>query len=119
MSFKHIFPWATHDFAFDKFLQMIRRTVKSRGKDKIIVLNSGIGTPFQKNGDMCMWESFIYSWAWKGRRATWDQVKAAAKANEWYTKAGRRILALSYLGNTEDSIKDDAFWAFTAARMSV
>lgn len=113
----HIFPWATHDFAFDKFLQMIAAVVKSYGHDRIVVLNSGIGTPFEKNGDMCMWESFVYSWAWKGRQASWEDVKAQAAANAWYTDAGRRILALSYLGNSDQLLKDDAFWAYTAARL--
>ena len=113
----HIFPWATNDFAFDKFLQMIAAVVKSYGPDRIVVLNSGIGTPFEKNGDMCMWESFIYSWAWKGRQASWEDVKASAAANAWYTDAGRRILALSYLGNTEQTVKDDAYWAYVAAHL--
>jgi hypothetical protein len=114
---EHLFPGATHDYAWDRMLQAIRALVKSYGDDKIVVLNSGIDTQFQKDGDCCMWESFIYSWAWEGRRHTWDAVKARAKRNEWYLEKGRRITALSTINRSRAESKDDAFWAFSAARL--
>ncbi len=114
---EHLFPNATHDYAWDRMLQSIRALVKSYGDDKIVILNSGIGTEFQKNGDACMWESFIYSWAWEGRRHTWQDVKKRAHENEWYLKAGRRITALSTINPSWEEAKDDAFWAFSAARL--
>ncbi|MGI6420503.1 MAG: hypothetical protein ACOX1P_33140 [Thermoguttaceae bacterium] len=58
-----------------------------------------------------MWESFIFSWAWEGRRHTWRDVKAKAKANQWYLEAGRRIVALASLDPRRHNIKDDSFWA--------
>ncbi len=115
---EHLFPDATHDYAFDRFLQAIRALVKSYGDDKIVILNSGIGTRFQKDGDCCEWESFIYSWAWEGRRHTWEDVKARAKDSERYIKAGRCITASSYLNRSRKEVKDDAFWVFSAARLS-
>ena len=114
---EHLFPDATHDYAWDKMLQAIRILVKSYGDDKIVILNSGMGTPFQKNGDCCMWESFIYSWAWEGRRHTWVDVKKRALDNEWFINAGRRITALSTINPSRKEAKDDAFWAFSAARL--
>jgi len=114
---EHLFPDASNNYAWDRFLQTIRSLVKSYGNDKIVVLNSGIGTEFQKNGDCCMWESFIYSWAWEGRRHTWEKIKARAKQNQWFLKAGRRITALSYLNRSRKEVKDDAYWAFSAARL--
>ncbi|MFC1563070.1 hypothetical protein ACFL4Z_03365, partial [candidate division KSB1 bacterium] len=114
---EHLFPDATHDYAFDRFLQAIYRLVKSYGNDKVVILNSGIDTRFQKDGDCCMWESFIYSWAWEGRRHTWEDVKARAKANEWFLKTGRRITALSTISRSRKEAKEDAFWAFSAARL--
>ena len=114
---EHLFPDATHDYAWDKMLQAIRILVKSYGEDKIVILNSGIGTPFQKNGDCCMWESFIYSWAWEGRRHTWADVKKRALDNEWFIDAGRRITALSTINPSRETAKNDAFWAFSAARL--
>lgn len=116
---EHIYPENTNDYAFDRFLESVYALVKGYGKDKIVVLNSGIDTQFQKNGDCCMWESFIYSWAWKGRRPedSWENIKAKAANNEWYTKSGRRITALSTITPTRAEAKDDAFWAFSAARL--
>lgn len=116
---EHLFPKATHDYAFDRFLATIRSLVKSYGNDKIVILNSGIGTEFQKDGDCCMMESFIYSWAWKGRnpKQNWTAIKKRAKENDWFVRAGRRLTALSYLDPSRKEVKDDAFWAFSAARL--
>lgn len=114
---EHLFPDATHSFAWERLLQTMRALVKSYGDDKIVVLNSGIGTPLQKHGDCCMWESFIYSWAWEGRRQTWQEVKKRAVDNAWFFNAGRRITALSFLTPKRAEAKDDAFWAFSAARL--
>jgi hypothetical protein len=114
---EHIYPAATHNFAFNRFLQSVRELVKSYGEDKIVLLNSGIGQEFQKNGDCCMWESFIYSWAWEGRRHTWEDVKKRAQGNAWYLNSGRRITALSTINSSNKDAKNDAFWAFSAARL--
>jgi len=114
---EHLFPNASHDYAWGRFLQAVRALVKSYGDDKIVVLNSGIGDPWQSVGDCCMWESFIFSWAWEGRRQTWSDVKARAKANEWYLNAGRRIVALAFLDPKRHDMKNDAFWAYACARL--
>ncbi len=114
---EHLFPDTTENYAWDRMLQTIRTLVKSYGEEKIVVLNSGIGTPLQKNGDCCMWESFIYSWAWEGRRHTWEDVKKRARDNDWFLNAGRRITALSFLNSSRKEVKEDAFWAFSAARL--
>ncbi len=114
---EHLFPDTTENYAWDRMLQTIRALVKSYGEDKIVVLNSGISTSLQKDGDCCMWESFIYSWASQGRRHTWEDVKKRARDNAWFLKAGRRITALSYLDTTRKEVKEDAFWAFSAARL--
>ena len=95
----------------------MRSLVKSYGDDKVVVLNSGIGDPWQSAGDCCMWESFIFSWAWEGRRQTWNDVKARARANQWYLDAGRRIVALAFLDPRRHDMKTDPFWAFACARL--
>jgi hypothetical protein len=114
---EHLFPNASQDYAWERLLQTIRALVKSYGDDKIVLLNSGIGTQFQKYGDCCEWESFIYSWAWEGRRQTWPDIKKRALENAWYLNAGRRITAKSFLSRSSKVVKDDAFWAFSAARL--
>jgi hypothetical protein len=114
---EHLFPDTTETYAWDRLLQTIRALVKSYGEDKIVLLNSGIGTSLQKDGDCCMWEDFIYSWIWEGRLDTWENVKKRAQDNAWYLNAGRRITALSFLNPKRKEVKDDAFWAFSVARL--
>ena len=115
---EHLFPDATHDYALDRMLQAIRVLVKSYGEDKIVILNSGIDTQFQKNGDCCMWENFYSSsYIPEEKASTWDDVKKRAKNNEWYFNAGRRITASSSLDPSRKGVKEDAFWAFSAARL--
>ncbi len=116
---EHLFPDTTHNYAFDRFLQTVRSLVKSYGDDKIIILNSGIGTEFQKDGDCNMMESFIYSWAWEGRnpKQNWEYIKNLIEKNKWYTDAGKKLTALSYLNPSRKEVKDDAFWAFSMARL--
>jgi len=112
-----LFPNASHDYAWGRFLEAVRDVVKSYGDDKVVVLNSSVGAPWQSVGDCCMWESFIFSWAWEGRRHTWSDVKAKAKANQWYLDAGRRIVALSFLDPKRHDMKNDTFWAYASARL--
>jgi len=114
---EHLFPNASHDYAWKRFLEAVRAVVKSYGEDKVVVLNSSIGDPWQSVGDCCMWESFIFSWAWEGRRHTWSDVKKKAQANQWFLDAGRRIVALSFLDPKRHDMKNDAFWAYACARL--
>jgi hypothetical protein len=67
-----------------------------------------------------MWESFIYSWAWEGRNKhhTWDRIKERSSDNRWYLESGRRITALSYLKPSSETAKEDAYWAFSAAKLA-
>jgi hypothetical protein len=115
---EHLFPNASGDYAWGRFLDAVRALVKSYGEDKIVILNSGIGDPWQSAGDCAMWESFIFSWAWEGRRHTWSDVKAKAEANRWYLDAGRQIVALAFLDPKRHEMKDDSFWAFACARLA-
>jgi hypothetical protein len=114
---EHIYPEETHNYAFGRFLESVRTLVKSYGKDKIVMLNSGIGEDFQKHSDVCMWESFIFARGTRRAQHTWDFIKERARQNEWYVKAGRRITALSTPDISREGIKEDIFWGFCAARL--
>lgn len=113
---EHLFPDATQDYADDQMLQAIRALVKSYGEDKIVILNIFTGTDprFMKSGDACMWEKFYNT---GGRQDTWEDVKKRAQTYEWYLDAGRKITASSSIGRSGGKAKDDAFWAFSAARL--
>jgi len=114
---EHIYPDETHNYAFTRFLESVRKLVKSYGNDKIVMLNSGIGEEFQKHGDVCMWESYIFARGTRRTQHSWEFIKERARQNEWYVKAGRRITALSTPDISQPGIKEDIFWGFCTARM--
>ena len=111
---KHLYPDQDHDYAFLKLLEKVRRTVRSYGPDKVVVVN---GATFSEHADAGMLESFIFSWAWPGRRYDWPEVKRGSKRWEALHRNGGRIFALSYLGRTEGSVVEDALFAYAAARL--
>ena len=115
----HIYPDKDHNYAFRQLLLQIRDLVKSYSKDNIVILNGAL-SPFADCGDGVMHESYLCSWAWKGRKRTWPELKELAQKYEPYLAAGGQVVALSYLGKktTKHTVKDDAYFCFAAARMS-
>jgi hypothetical protein len=111
---RHIYPGRSHDFAYDQLLKKVLRLVRSYGRDKIVVVNGHTRPAF---ADGAMLESFIYSWAWKGARKSWLQVKAEAASWRPYLARGGRLLALSYFGNTDRSPDEDGLFSFAAAML--
>lgn len=109
---RHIYPGKSHIYAYEKLLEKVRKIVRSYGSDKIVVVNGKwIGDP---RADGSMLESFMYSWISKGCLQDWNQVKAATRGSA-YLKNGGRFAALSYFGNTDRSVAEDAFYSFAAA----
>jgi len=112
---RHLYPDKSHDEAYRKLLEAVRKAVRSYGSDKVIVVN---GMDFADLADAGMIESYIYSWAWKGKSMTWDQLKKTADKWRPYIKRGGKVLALSYIGNTDRSPNEDALHAYSAAVLS-
>jgi len=112
----HIYPHQGHNYAFREFLLQIQNLVKSYSEDNIIIHNGS--SDFADCADGIMIESYICSWAWEGRRENWSQLKELAKRYEPHLSAGGQIIALSYLGRTQTTVKDDAYFCYAAARLS-
>jgi hypothetical protein len=81
-----------------------------------MMINGGLGLAGAADGTMI--ESYVCSWAWKGRRRNWEQLKRTAQEYAPYVQSGGVVVALSYLGETLTTVKDDAFFCFAAARLS-
>lgn len=113
---QHIYPGRSHDYAFRQWLLKVREMVKSYGPDKITLINGGV--EYADCADGTMIESYICSWAWKGRRLNWQQLKDLAGKYGPYLSKGGVVVALSYLGQTQSTVKDDAFFCYAAARLS-
>jgi hypothetical protein len=113
---KHLYPGQPHSYAFREWLLKVRKMVKTYGPDKVTVINGGL--VFAPCADGTMIESYVCSWAWQGRRQSWQQLKAVAGQYAPYIASGGAVIALSYLGTTPATLKDDAFFCFAAARLS-
>ena len=113
---KHLYPGQSQSYALRQLLLAIRHLAKSHGADKVMIINGGL--EFADCADGTMIESYICSWAWKGRRQTWQQSKELARKYAPYIKSGGAVIALSYLGETQTTVKDDAFFCYAAARLS-
>lgn len=112
---RHIYPGRDHTYAFGQLLRRVRALVRSYGKDRIIVVN---GERKADCADGVMLESYIYSWGWKGPRVDWPLIRSAAAKWQPYIANGGRVLALTYLGNTDRAPSEDGLHAFAAAAVS-
>ena len=112
----HIYPGQNHSYAFRQMLLKVRQMVKTYGPDKIMVINGGL--EFSDCADATMVESYISSWAWKGRRQNWRELKEMARKYAPYIEQGGAVIALSYFGETQSTIREDAFFSYAAARLS-
>jgi len=116
---KHRWPDRTNLEAYCTLLREVRKAVKSFGRDKIVMLNSGAPSArFADLGDVLMWESYICSGPDSERNLTWPAIKAAAEYWRAYTESGRRIAALCYLPSKGRTVQDDAFYTYACARLS-
>lgn len=112
---RHRYPHLSHDDAYIKLLHKVVQTVHSYGPDKVVIVNGNIQHARHVDGGML--ESFMFSWTRPGPRLSWGQVKD--RADQWLPslKKGGRLLALSYLGNTNRNISEDALYACSAAML--
>lgn len=113
---RHLYPDKDQSYALRQMLIKVRAMVKEYGADKIMLINGGL--EFADAADGTMIESYVCSWAWKGRRQRWEQLKQVAARYAPYLASGGTVIALSYLGETQSTVKDDAFFCFAAARLS-
>jgi hypothetical protein len=113
---RHVYPGQSQTYALRELLKKIRLMVKGYGPDKVMLINGGLELADTADGTMI--ESYVCSWAWKGRRQSWNELKQVAARYEPYVQSGGTVVALSYLGETASTVKDDAYFCFSAARLS-
>ena len=113
---RHLYPDKDQSYALRQMLVKVRAMVKEYSPDKVMLINGG--PEFADAADGTMIESYVCSWAWKGRRQTWPELKKSAARYAPYVAAGGTVVALSYLGETQSTVKDDAYFCFAAARLS-
>ena len=112
---RHIYPGKSHHYAYTRLLEKVRKVVRSYGSDKIMLIN---GETWADSADATMIESYLYSWAWKGLSGPLCDFRAQAERWAPYLRSGRKVLALSYFGNTDRAVSEDVLHAWSAAMLS-
>ncbi len=98
------------------FIREVVRTVKERGMDKVVILNQGEPSESRRGlADGIMIESYICTHAAKRRWHNWDRILQWAK--DW-GNGPDQIVALSYIGFTSATPREDAFYCHACARLS-
>jgi len=112
---RHLYPGKSHQYAYTRLLEKIRKAVRSYGRDKIMLIN---GATWANSADGAMIESYLYSWAWKGRAGPLGDFRTQAERWAPYLRSGRKVLALSCFGNTDRPVAEDVLHAWSAAMLS-
>jgi len=109
--------------AFADLLRRVREVIKAHDPEGLLLLNSAspdtLPDEYWLHADADMAESYICTWVSDTRWMDWhDYWNAMGKKVEGWLQRGKAVLALSYLGHTKNSLKDDAFFCYSSARLS-
>ncbi len=113
---QHLYDDQNHAYAM--LLKRVREEIKKIRPDGALIGNSGniAGLPpeFIRYMDADMLESYVLSWASKGRNEHWLEKN---KSVQPYLRAGKAIQALDTLGSTPYGLREDGFFAYACARL--
>lgn len=116
---EHLYPDQDNLYSFRLLLKRVRQLVKEANPDHIVLLNPGGPNPLWNDcGDGQMWESYICTWASQERWTSWEETLRAARGWQDYTRSGKALVTLSYVGHTPYGVHDDAFYCYACARLS-
>ncbi len=97
----------------------IYEQVKARGEDRVVLINGWGPTgpaEYLRYADGYMLESYIVTHV-STRRASWEDIQTTAQQTAPVTKAGKVVMALSYVGYTPKGMDEDAFYSYACARL--
>ena len=109
--------------AFSALLGRVREVIREHDDEGVLLLNSAspetLPEEYWVNADADMAESYICTWVSEDRWMDWHNHWNAMgrKVAKWIDR-GKTVLALSYLGHTKNTVKDDAYFCYCSARLS-
>jgi len=115
-----------HDLtaAYGAIFKRLRRAIKAINSEGALL---GNGNPFSeyfpepwvRYFDAYMLESYVCSFLSKKRWFDWDKTwNRIGKCFRPAVRAGKQLQALSYLGGTGRSVRDEAFFCYASARLA-
>jgi len=117
---EHIYPDKSHKYAHKQLLGRIWDAIKARSPENVCILNLGLESDesgFGEEADGIMAESYIFSWAWEGRKLGFPQIRHYADLYAPYLAAGGAVYALPFPVDSRTRV-EDYFFAYAAARLS-
>jgi hypothetical protein len=125
----HDWPEKNNVECYKMALRRVHDAVKSYGKSRVVILNSGGPSPeYVPYGDTLMWESFVWRSPFDGDKPpmvttrrweprSWKELLAAYGRWRPLIEKGASIAPLTYLPNPE-SEAENAFYAYAVARLA-
>jgi hypothetical protein len=113
---QHVHPDMTNAQVYLGLQKEIYGLVKSYGEERVVLLNSSWKPEYLRSADASMLESFILTSS-RYRWQDWEELQKMRQGTDPALQAGKAVLALSYCGYTPNPIDDDAFYAYTCARL--
>lgn len=106
------------DKSYVKMAQLVYKTVKSYGDDKILMLNSGDEEAYTDYKDACMLESYVIGGS--NKRWDWELITKFAEQLKDERRHNRPVCALSYVRGEMPPYpdRDNIFYAYTCAKLS-
>lgn len=109
--------------AFASLLGQVRTVIRDHDPEGVLLVNSAsphtLPAEYWEEVDADMAESYICTWVsderWMDWHGYWNYMGRKVAP---LLEKGRSVLALSYLGHTHNSIKDDAYFCYCSARLS-
>ncbi len=115
---KHKHMFSSQKEAFADLIRRARLIVKKYDPDGAVLINSGFPTAhldqYWPLADAGMIESYICTWISDKRQSNWHK--------DWNGKdkmipPGKQICTLSYIGYTQNPLKDDLYFCYASARL--
>lgn len=116
----HVDPTADNALALKRLIAALRKEVKTRGSDKVVVINpGGPARSFWETADGYGLESYLFEGRHDGPYLSFRQTLATARHYESYLSAGGAVLVFSYLPPASPAVRKEwAFYAAGCARLS-
>lgn len=124
---EHRHPDKDNVYTYTSLMEDLWKLVKSYGSDKVTIMNPGdpgiLPSGCWNATDGVMWESFFCTGAAKTRYWGLNNWPNYLEKMRWCKKKAEEknvaIATLSYIGNTEYTAEEDAFFCYAAAKLFV
>ena len=119
---KHEHIYSTQLKAFTELLRETQLLIRKKDPEGALLVNSAnpvtLPQEYWRYIDSDMSESYICTWVSKKRWGNWEKDwNGMDKKLKSWVDYGKQICCLSYVGHTDNPLKDDAYFCYASARL--